>query len=271
MRFLGRIINEFKNTGERPVLNKWFEEVEPVFGFAYVFAGEKASNKSILDFGCGGGYGSEYLSRFTKKGVVGFDIDKEVITTNSRFFSKIKNLSFTDKKSELGKYDLVVSFQLIEHFNLKSQAEYLKEIKDKHLKKDGLFLLSTVNKNITSYGLKKPTMPFHLHEFYPTELVKELKKYFRRVKIYGQMTEDMMKRAVSGKRCYNKDHNREIKLKILRSISQIEIIRRIARRTPLFIKSFIWGYKSNLKERYILVKDKNLIDNSYVLICECSR
>mgnify|MGYP001099489251 CR=1 FL=1 len=269
MEFFKKIINELRNTGERPQIETMFEEIQPVLQFAYKFAKGKIRNKSILDYGCGGGYGTEYLSRFTNKSVIGFDIDKKTINVNKDFYSSIDNLIFTDNLNNLSSYDVVVSLQVIEHLNRKDMETYLFNIK-KYLKENGIFILATVNKNVTSYKLKKPIMPFHIHEFYPTELAKELKKYFRRVKVYGQMTENVMKKTVSGKHCYNKNYDREVKLKILRFISQIGIIRRIVRHIPLFIKSFILGYKSNLREKYILVNDENLIDNSYVLICECN-
>lgn len=267
MEFFKKIINEIRNTGERPQIETMFKEVEPVLQFAYRFTKEKIKNKSILDYGCGGGYGTEYLSRFTNKLVVGFDIDKKTINVNKTFYSGIDNLIFTDNLNDLSSYDVVVSFQVIEHLNRKDRETYLFNIK-KHLKKNGIFVLATVNKNLTSYKLKKPIMPFHVYEFYPQELKAKLEEYFNQVEMYGQISEEIKRLVLDKNYSYQTNYKDGIRIKILRFISQIEIVRIIARHTPLFIKGLFFKHTKD-EEKWLLVKKYNLINNSYILIYEC--
>ena len=98
-QFFRKIYLGLKNTGERPIVETMFEDLRSVFQCVYVFAGTFAQGKSVLDFGCGGGYGAEYLSRFTDENVVGFDIDKPTIRINNRFFNK-KNLTFISERKK---------------------------------------------------------------------------------------------------------------------------------------------------------------------------
>jgi SAM-dependent methyltransferase len=267
--FFKRLADEWQNKGERPFLYRKIEKIDPVYQFAYKYASKKVKGKSVLDFGCGGGYGTEYLARFTQKNVFGFDIDQKVIKDNRRFFSGIKNLSFENRKSKLGKFDVIVCFQVIEHLENKNQFRLLKEIKKKYLKRKGIFLLSTVNKHLSSYKLKKPMMPFHSYEYTPEELEEELAKLFPQIKIYGQITEKLKKKVTKGKFQYDRDYHRGDKMKFFRFVSQYEIVRKIARMAPLAVKSFVFRYQEGKPEKHLLVKRKKLIENSGILIVEC--
>ena len=58
-KFIKNFYLELLDTGERPILEKYFEEIIPDHQFAYEFAGKYVKNRTVLDFGCGGGYGTE--------------------------------------------------------------------------------------------------------------------------------------------------------------------------------------------------------------------
>lgn len=272
MIFLKKIINEFRNTGERPLIETIFEEINPVLQFAYKFAKEKTKDNSVLDYGCGGGYGTEYLSRFTNKLVIGFDIDKKTIDRNKIFYSGVDNLIFTNNLNDLNSYGLIVSFQVIEHLNERDMETYLLNIK-RCLREDGIFILATVNKNATSYGLKKSVFPFHVHEFYPKELKLKLEEHFDYVKIYGQINKEIKKLVLNKDYSYQTHYQDGMRNKILRFISQIEIVRVMARHIPLFIKGLILlvFLDARDEEEWSLVRRENLINNSYILICECKK
>lgn len=272
---ISRVIDELKNTGERPILNTRFEDIEPVLQFAYGFVSKKISeNNTILDYGCGGGYGTEYLSRFTKNKTCGFDIDKKVISTNNIFFKAAKNLKFIARKNEIGteKYDVVVSLQVIEHLsNLVEVDKYINSLKE-YLKDDGLLVIGTVNKNITSLNLKKPVMPYHIHEFYPQELTLLLKIFFSRVDCFGQIDEASLDQLRMGKWSYE-ENLLGFRNKFLRAVSQVELARKIIRCIPVFIKNLLLGYdkKNIFQQNYVLTQDKKEVDNSYILIYECRK
>ena len=92
-------------------------------GMAVLSFSKFIKNKTVLDYGCGGGYGTEYLSRFTRKTVFGFDISNLAISSASSYFSKA-NLKFLTKLPNR-KFDVIVSFQVIEHLNKDQLIYYL--------------------------------------------------------------------------------------------------------------------------------------------------
>lgn len=264
------VIIEILNTGERPMLNKFFEDVPALYQFAYEFAAQRIKKQDfVLDYGCGGGYGSEYLSRYTQNKTIGFDIDDLTININKNFFASKKNLEFSSNHQSIQKlthkHDLIISSQVIEHLNSKEVNDFIMNLK-MLIKNNGIVIISTVNKNITSKNLDKPVMPFHEHEYYPEELKKLLKKYFKKVTLYGQeeLTTDS-----EDKEC-NKANETPFKVHLIRKASQYEIVRVIARHLPLLIKSFILGYNlDNNHKKYKLARSTAEIKKCYILICEC--
>jgi len=268
-----RFLNELRNSGERPLVNLKIEEVNDDLQFAYKFAASRiASGASVIDFGCGGGYGTEYLSRFTGNDVVGFDPDVDTISQNREFFKSIKNLAFVSDEDKLRRYDVVVFFQVIEHLKRESIPSCLEKLR-KLLNDSGTIYLATVNKNISSYKLKKPVLPFHTYEFNPGELSDLLSKYFRSVKCYGQIDREFVKKVCSGEWSYARGYDLGFRNKLIRIISQIELIRFVARHMPLFIKSLILGY-GNTKPKRVNFKLTDVpleIENSYILIYEAKK
>ena len=79
-------------------------------------------------------------------------------------------------------FDVVVSFETIEH--LKNYRRFLDECR-RVLKKDGLFICSTPNKQIFSPHTEV-SVPVHVHEFYINEFHSLLKEYFIDIRLYGQ-------------------------------------------------------------------------------------
>ena len=265
-----KLIDELTNTGERPILNRRIEDIDSVLQVAYRFvANNIKKNERVLDYGCGGGYGAEYLSRFTENEVVGYDIDRNTISKARDYFKDSSNLKFISKLDGLGKFDIVVSFQVIEHLTEKDRLEYGEKICDL-LNGHGVFFLSTVNKNISSYELDKPVMPFHIKEFYPKELEEFLRKYFSSVSCYGQIEKEILRDVRNGIFDYKQVRREGFKNKVLRKSSQYELVRKVARSTPLAIKSFIFNYQPS-SESYEITKEPWEIDNSYILIYKCKK
>lgn len=150
----------------------------------YIFASQFTKGKSVIDLGCGSGYGSFLVAKNGKaKKVYGFDISEEAISFARKKYHaeniifKVGNVeNLKDIFSE--KVDIVVAFEILEH--LDRQEIFTRGIK-KILQKDGLFIVSTPNTN--TYPKNNP---FHKRELSPKEFVILLKKYFSNVKIFHQ-------------------------------------------------------------------------------------
>jgi SAM-dependent methyltransferase len=81
-------------------------------------------------------------------------------------------------------FDVVTSFETIEH--LEDRAQFIAELR-RVLKPDGLLILSTPNALFTEPVNGKPRNPFHVFEYTPDELTKELRGYFAEVEHFGQI------------------------------------------------------------------------------------
>jgi len=134
-------------------------------------------NCTILEVGCGVGYGTNFISSQFK--VVGLDISKEAIKEARKRYKHILfvvgdgiNLPFKDEQ-----FDAVISLQVIEHIKKKEVPKYLNEIK-RVLKNYGIFILTTPNKEMRLLPFQKPWNPFHEHEYSAKELEKVLSKVF---------------------------------------------------------------------------------------------
>lgn len=154
---------------------------------AYEFLRENAYGKIILDLGCGDGYGAAYLAKVAKK-VTAIDYEEEIIVKaqtkyaapNLKFISMdATNLEFADNS-----FDIVCSFQVIEHIPEERMSNYLSGVK-RVLKNDGEFYVSTLN---LEHNIKSPLTyeknPAHTKEFTYEELKALLGSIFSSVKIY---------------------------------------------------------------------------------------
>ena len=152
---------------------------------AYIYAGEFCKDKNILDYGCGNGYGTFYLSNQAKK-IIGIDIDKNIINYCKKNYSQ-KNLSFQEINSfplpfNDKHFDVIVSFQVIEH--IKIVSKYLYEIK-RILKEDGVVLITTVNRKYRLLPYQMPWNPEHFREYSFKKLKNELMAFFNKIVIKG--------------------------------------------------------------------------------------
>jgi 2-polyprenyl-3-methyl-5-hydroxy-6-metoxy-1,4-benzoquinol methylase len=149
------------------------------------FANGCAMGRRVLDAGCGAGQGSAHMAQQGAKHVTGVDIATEAIAFASRQFGRA-DLAFavmdvTRLGLQDGAFDFVTSIEVIEHSY--NPEQYIAEIR-RVLAIDGYLVLSTPNKLITS---PRPGMmwPYHIHEFYPSELYDLLRKYFAHVEMQG--------------------------------------------------------------------------------------
>ena len=140
----------WNKTGHHKLLHK----LNPL-RLEYISSRIEIKNK-ILDIGCGGGILSEELSKMGAK-VTGIDSSKKSISIAKKH-AKEKNLdieyingSIIDI-SNLGKYDCIICFEMIEHIH--EPKKLIEKIESVSQKKSHLFM-STINRNLKSFILAK--------------------------------------------------------------------------------------------------------------------
>ena len=171
---------------ERYVPGTWSELASYEHFPRYLLAGRLAFQKTVLDLGCGTGYGTAMLARAGATSVTGLDIDQSTIEWAQRAHHE-KNLSFC-ARTDLGagfapeSFDLITCFEMIEHVTEPIQRATIASIA-RLLKKDGILLISTPNPAVTKlYGEN----PFHLREMIKEEFVGLLSEHFQHIRLNYQ-------------------------------------------------------------------------------------
>lgn len=174
-------------TGERLVPDKVSPEDQIFIEHIsrYLFVQDYIKDKTVLDIGCGCGYGLHLLSGSIKEGV-GIDIAKDAIDyCKNRYNDKNINYKIMDGRRPLFEpesFDVIISFEFIEHIN--EHAEFMNNV-CRLLKRDGILIISTPNKPV--YNFNKPEKNvFHEKELNYDEFRKILESQFHTVKIVGQ-------------------------------------------------------------------------------------
>jgi len=153
---------------------------------AYDAVIEKCRGKNVLDYGCGSGYGTALLAGSARK-VTGVDVNGEVIDfcretykKSNLAFAKIEPYSICGPAGE--KFDVIVSFQVIEHIpDVKKYLGLLKCL----LNEDGVLVVSTPNRKNRLLPLQRPWNREHIREYSRKSLMRELKAVFKDVEIRG--------------------------------------------------------------------------------------
>jgi ubiquinone/menaquinone biosynthesis C-methylase UbiE len=175
-------------TGERYLPELDWPELSYEHWHRYLYAEAFVEGKSVLDVACGEGYGCHWLARRAAM-VVGVDNSAEAIV-HARVRYPGRNLSFLHGGADLlpiegtELFDVVTSFETIEHIDIVTQERFLLEIK-RVLKPDGSLLISTPNKHEYS-EVPNYSNEFHIKEFYESEFVEFLSRHFRHVSLMGQ-------------------------------------------------------------------------------------
>lgn len=160
-------------TGERTVPgisqeNYWFRRHEA----AYLHLAPYCAQASVLDAGCGEGYGAALLASSACR-VVALDYDRHTTGHVARRYPRLStvrgNLAALPLASS--SVDVVASLQVIEH--LWDQPQFLAE-SARVLRPGGRLLVSTPNRLTFSPGCDTPINPFHTRELAPAELAAML-------------------------------------------------------------------------------------------------
>ncbi len=152
---------------------------------AYEFALPLAAGGSVIDIGCGEGYGPALLAGEARS-VLGVDIAPEVVSHARRTYP-LANLTFeamdvNHLEVPDGSFDLAVSFQVVEH--LVDVSGYFSEMV-RVLADGGTAVVTTPNRLTISPGSDKPINPFHLREYTPDEYEEALSHHFSEVRVLG--------------------------------------------------------------------------------------
>ena len=150
----------------------------------YLLAQTFASGKRVLDAGCGAGYGTKLLANVAER-VDAVDIDPEAVAfCQNTFVDEKIDWSVADLRSfepKANTYDLVTSFEVIEHLTCDEIPAYLERIR-KSLKPDGVALISTPNRLVAEQWQN----PFHHAEMTLEEFRNTLATAFDVQAVLGQ-------------------------------------------------------------------------------------
>jgi ubiquinone/menaquinone biosynthesis C-methylase UbiE len=181
---IANIGNELPWTGERYLPNIG-GDIALEHLHRYEVAANFAHGKSVLDIACGEGYGSQMLSRFATK-VMGVDISEEAITHATKKYAsgnlEYKIGSCLKIPVPDSSYDLVVSFETIEHVD--DHVQMMSEIK-RILRPGGLLIISSPNKEIYTDAAEYHN-EHHVKELYKDEFVALINTSFSFCKLLGQ-------------------------------------------------------------------------------------
>lgn len=180
-------------TGERFILLESNEKDEIYIEhlMRYKSVSEIVKDKIVLDAATGDGYGAFILSSHAKK-ITGIDISNESINyAKNNYYnnnldylqSSIEKLPFEDST-----FDVIISFETIEHVDINIQNKFFAEIK-RVLRDNGILIISTPDKKYYSdiYNYKNE---FHIKEFYEEEWNDFISNYFSNTKTFYQKTEN---------------------------------------------------------------------------------
>jgi 2-polyprenyl-3-methyl-5-hydroxy-6-metoxy-1,4-benzoquinol methylase len=175
-------------TGERYMPQLDEAEISFEHWHRYLWVEPFIAGKAVLDIACGEGYGAALLARSAAH-VTGVDSDADTLDRARATYAR-PNLDFLCGSAQeiplVGThlFDVVVSFETIEHLGEEDQRQFLDEIK-RLLKPDGIAVFSTPNRTVYS---DKPHYhnPFHIKEFSRKEFEALLGHTFEQVGMFGQ-------------------------------------------------------------------------------------
>lgn len=105
----------------------------------------------VLDIGCGWGGTAQFLAQRYRVQVVGITVSQEQVRYAQELCRGLPvDIRWQDYRSIEGVFDRIVSVGMFEHVGIKNYAGFMR-IARKHLADDGLFLLHTIGRNMSSH------------------------------------------------------------------------------------------------------------------------
>lgn len=142
----------------------------------------------VLELGCNEGLGTMHLAQVSAK-VVAVDFDQHAIewARKNLSFSNIKFVNADILGKKFGKFDAVVSIDILEHIQRKKEDLFISTVA-KNLKDDGLAVIGTPNINASRYASRASRIG-HVNLFDARRLRKLLLKKFKNVFLFGMNDE----------------------------------------------------------------------------------
>lgn len=155
----------------------------------YIYSISYIKNKCVLDAGCGMGWGSYLISDYPRE-IVSIDINKKAIEFAEEKWNDRKldfrQHSILELNSLNKKFDVVLSFEVIEHLSLNDGKCFFKQAFDNLSEKGTLILSSSFPDLEETAKMAEITNKFHLKIYTKKELEKFAKEAgFRRVMFIG--------------------------------------------------------------------------------------
>ena len=154
----------------------------------YEFCRSYVRGRTVLDFGCGSGYGTHRLASDCAH-ITGIDISAEAIEFAINTYAgdnldyrqvgdvQTNPIPFADEQ-----FDTVISFQVMEHID--AVGSYLDEIQ-RVLRKDGTVVIATPDRSTRLYRKQRPWNAYHVVEYSPESFSRALGNRFRHVELFG--------------------------------------------------------------------------------------
>jgi ubiquinone/menaquinone biosynthesis C-methylase UbiE len=189
-KFSGTVVSMFA-CNERLSATRWMPPwVRAQHAERFRWAAALTAGNVVADVACGEGLGAREMAAGGAARVDGFDSSSKAIVAASRAMSD-RRLAFcvadaTRLPVRDGTYDILVSFETIEHID--DDRRFLAEAA-RVLKPAGRFVCSTPNRRLLDPGTKitnQPFNPFHVREYTQGELEGLLREFFASIAWFGQ-------------------------------------------------------------------------------------
>jgi len=172
-------------TGERVVPGKVEPDLFNEHLARYLYALPLVKGKSVLDLGCGSGYGTFELAQ-SARWALGLDVSLEAIRYARQTYTAGPLNFLAGNACQIpladSSLDVIVSFEVIEH--LAEQEQLMREI-CRILKPDGILLISTPNRVFYTEE-RREVNPYHTREFDEEEFKRFLGDFFPVVDLHYQ-------------------------------------------------------------------------------------
>lgn len=157
----------------------------------YAFAQTYAEGKRVLDIASGTGLGTAMLAERAAE-VTGVDISAESVAYAKAHHGAPNTTYVLGSATDTSlfapqSFDVIISYETIEHLEAPERSAYLANLAS-WLRPEGVLLLSTPNKRVTSPFREKPDNQFHVLEFTRAALLAEVEAYFIVDSVRGQRT-----------------------------------------------------------------------------------